>query len=457
MRTLILFVLLVSGSANAQSTIRNSGSFQIHPNASIGFFGNIINDSTFSSTGGDVYLTSTSIQNISGSHDLNISNLHLTNSNSTGVVLTNTNLIVLNSADFSDGILSSSDTAYIRFEDNATVSNASNNSHVDGPIFKVGNEVFVFPVGDSGNYQPLSISAPSSITDAFKAEYVYSNPQSFGSTLDPSIDHLSLCEYWTLDRTIGSSQVVVTLGWNSNSCGVTDPNELVVAKWDSTTWLNKGNGGTTGDFNQGTLFSFTSQSAFGLFTLGSTTTNNPLPVELLSFEVSKQESSVEILWSTATERNFDYFKIEKTINGFDFFEVGRKSGSLNSNAVINYQMTDVQPFDGVSYYRLIQYDIDGKETKTDLLSVDFNDKQLDYVYPNPYSSGPLTLISQNSWSSEPNIQIIGSNGQQITDFDVMFDNENSTILWLNLNYKIHPGIYFIVSNDLVGPLRIIVF
>src|SRR5205085_6696191 len=128
------------------------------------------------------------------------------------------------------------------------------------------------------------ITAPGAATDQFTAEYLYIDPNSsYDVTLhDPTIDHLSRCEYWTLNRNLGASNVTVSLGWNASSCGVTTLADLKVCRWDvgTTKWKDMGNAGTTGNTTAGTVTSTLASTIFGAFTLGSNTAANPLPIEL---------------------------------------------------------------------------------------------------------------------------------------------------------------------------------
>jgi hypothetical protein len=84
-----------------------------------------------------------------------------------------------------------------------------------------------------------------------------------------------------------------------------------------------------------------------------------LPIELLSFEAKSADNAVDLSWTTATEINNDYFTIEKSKSGFDFFEVCRVDGAGNSISPIYYEFSDKDPLDGISYYRLRQTDYDG--------------------------------------------------------------------------------------------------
>ena len=84
-----------------------------------------------------------------------------------------------------------------------------------------------------------------------------------------------------------------------------------------------------------------------------------LPVEMLYFSGYGYPSYNILKWSTASEHNSDYFSIQRSQDGFDWKEVGQKSGSINSNVQINYSFTDYYNNDGIIYYKLIQYDYDG--------------------------------------------------------------------------------------------------
>ena len=118
---------------------------------------------------------------------------------------------------------------------------------------KLTNTFFVFPIGKSAYYHPLTISAPAVGTDAYTAQYFAAN-QTFGSALQTgSLESISNCEYWLLTRTAGTSIVVPSLGWNSNSCNIQSYQDLRVAGWDGSEWKSMGNTGVTVNGNTGTL------------------------------------------------------------------------------------------------------------------------------------------------------------------------------------------------------------
>lgn len=109
-----------------------------------------------------------------------------------------------------------------------------------------------------------------------------------------------------------------------------------------------------------------------------------LPIELLSFDANIVAKGVNLKWVTATETNNDYFTLERSVDGFDFSEIGKVQGSGNSTELKNYNFVDEEPVQGISYYRLKQTDFDGLFTYTDILPVRFSfNNKLFSVQPNP--------------------------------------------------------------------------
>lgn len=84
-----------------------------------------------------------------------------------------------------------------------------------------------------------------------------------------------------------------------------------------------------------------------------------LPIELLSFNGKALEDRIMLDWSTATERNNDYFTVEKSYDLATWDVVGTASGAGTSLSTRDYTMSDRNPLPGWNYYRLSQTDYDG--------------------------------------------------------------------------------------------------
>ncbi|MBL0072610.1 MAG: hypothetical protein IPP34_12745 [Bacteroidetes bacterium] len=94
---------------------------------------------------------------------------------------------------------------------------ASNNSFVNGPVKKIGNASFEYPIGKEASYLPLTISAPSTSSSEFVAEYKIDSLGVNSGAKDTTLGYVFRDRYWTLNRTSGSSSVYITLSWDGHA------------------------------------------------------------------------------------------------------------------------------------------------------------------------------------------------------------------------------------------------
>ncbi len=306
--------------------------------------------------------------------------------NSSGGLTLNAPVSVSNNLNFITGTLFSTTTNLLLLSNNVTATGASNASFVSGPIRKTGNQAFVFPVGKNTAYAPIAIAAPAVNTDQFTAEYFQANPNTLYNitSKDGSLDHISTCENWVLDRTTGTSNVAVTVSWNTRSCGVNNLTDLRVARWNGTQWKDQGNGGTTGTNTSGTLLSSGVVTSFSPFTLASAGSTNPLPIELLSFSGACYNDSILLNWTTASEINNHYFTIEHSMNGINWTIVDTLIAK-NKTSITHYNLIDAKNnHQGFNYYRLKQTDFNGQFHYFNTIEVnDCNAKAEVFIFPNP--------------------------------------------------------------------------
>lgn len=97
-----------------------------------------------------------------------------------------------------------------------------------------------------------------------------------------------------------------------------------------------------------------------------------LPISLVSFTGEAEQKFVKLQWQTALEVNNEMFKIEKSTDGTIWRVIGQLNGAINSNTLIDYQFLDKSPVHGYNYYRLIQQDLDGQATNSQIIQVDYN-------------------------------------------------------------------------------------
>lgn len=337
--------------------------------------------------------------------------------NTSGVFYLNgTNLRVTTSLSFTSGIIQSSSGNELIFGDDAFWTGAKNTSHVDGPVIKIGNDAFTFPVGDGSFYAPIGMGAPSNTSDAFSAEYINS-PYSNTTTMGSGLDHVSINEHWILDRVNGSSNVTVTLFWNKfRHGGVTSLVDMRVARWSGSQWANHGNGNVTGNETAGSVTSSAAITDFSPFTLGSSNTLNPLPVSLISFDATPVNQSVKVVWATSNELNNDKYIVEKSYNGTEWSAIGTVKGLGNSNSVAQYSFIDAQPQLGIQYYRLKQVDLNGEFAYSEIKPVAFNHNQHIQVslFPNP-ANNQVNINLPSNENMDAKLTVFNALGQVVLE------------------------------------------
>jgi gliding motility-associated-like protein len=158
-------------------------------------------------------------------------------------------LNIFGKADFQNGIVDNVNFAgSMVFEKGSSAVNADDLSYVNGLVVKKGNDSFVYPIGDGNKYRSASISAPSQVGDVFTGRYFFKNPGTLYpiTNLGSSLRLIDNAEYWTVERTIGNSNVFLTLSWNESTSPAAiyaEPyDEIHIVRWDVATnsWVDQG-------------------------------------------------------------------------------------------------------------------------------------------------------------------------------------------------------------------------
>ncbi len=249
--------LTLGNTLTVTGNVSISGSTTLNSNnKNIEVAGNWTNSGTFTVGTGFVTLNGTGTQTISkpGSTET-FKKLKLSKSNTSGVTFSSP-VIVTDTLDLTEGIITTTSSNYLKINDNGYARNGSDSGYITGPMRKVGNDVFIFPLGgitaSVKYYHPLNITAPGSVSDEFSAEYFPTN-QAYGTPIDDSLIMISRSEYWLLNRLAGSTNVKVGLGWNANSMNSDNTEEMVVTYWDGAKWVNAGQGSIVINANKGVV------------------------------------------------------------------------------------------------------------------------------------------------------------------------------------------------------------
>lgn len=96
-----------------------------------------------------------------------------------------------------------------------------------------------------------------------------------------------------------------------------------------------------------------------------------LPIELVYFKGNKINPKTNVIeWSTATQKNNDYFSIERSIDGINFEEVNKTKGEEDYNKLISYKFYDYHFQYTINYYRLKQVDLNKQYTYSNIIAID---------------------------------------------------------------------------------------
>jgi hypothetical protein len=122
-------------------------------------------------------------------------------------------------------------------------------------------------------------------------------------------------------------------------------------------------------------------------------TDTPLAVELLDFQVKCQPGGLHVTWTSALERDHDYFVLEKSDDGTDWSEIARKAAKGAG------RYTLVLPMAYGSYYRLRSLDVAGKSQLSPIVQADCPTVGDVKIYPNPTASA-FTVEIPAEWAAQ---------------------------------------------------------
>jgi hypothetical protein len=319
------------------------------------------------------------------------------------------------------GVVSTTATNILNLKNASATTIGSTQSYVDGPMTyevatSTANTIRNFPLGKSGSYRPaiLTVTHSDASSVVYTAEHFNSSAAALGYTLPVTVDLVSGVRYWQIDRpaapaNLTSANVTLYYGIGSSD-GVTDFANLTVVKTvgAGTAWIDVG--GTATGNGTGSIQS-NSFTTFSKYTLGNLLGGtNPLPVTWKSFTGTLTHAGVDLKWVTASERNNDYFEVQRSTDGetFDVLHKVPSSVGGNANFDVSYRFIDNLPQSGNNYYRIKQTDLDGAFTFSRVIKVINSDDLIGVrmdVFPNPVVGNKLNIQLRTSYREAP-VQII---------------------------------------------------
>lgn len=190
--------------------------------------------------------------------------------------------------------------------------------------------------------------------------------------------------------------------------------------------------------NSGSLTIFGTNTGSG--TIGGTGT---LPVTLTNFNAKSGLSSVKVSWTTSSETNNDRFEVLKSTDGINFTKIA----SVKAKGPSIYSVDDYYPFNGTNYYKLLQYDLDGKVTDEGVrfANFSFNSNEISSsIYPNPIKSSASVFVKLKQSVGNTKLALFSTDGKMVHEESI--NNVGDGAYELKLKRTLNPGMYFLNIN-----------
>ena len=255
------------------------------------------------------------------------------------------------------------------------------------------------------------------------------------------VDHVAVNGFYTLKTDLENYIQSIEFSYSGISEWSNAPYEdqLLICYWDGSQWVSAPNQSIDIINHKILVTDFVRDNNRSvIWTLGSATSDNPLPIQLLTFQANSGRDGIQLNWTTVSEINNIGFEIWRSDEGdtnyillSDYRSNQNLVGSGNSTQLRNYSYTDKNVRDNFTYrYNLIDVDVNNQKTLHGPLTVTFLPAQivssfeLGQNYPNPFNGStriPVYINSNNGFQSKNyNLKIFNLLGEEVRNLDNVF-------------------------------------
>jgi hypothetical protein len=407
---------------------RTTGNF--YPNNRAVFFNGATGNQTVTKTGGETFpfmVVNKASENVVLANNVTVTGgLTLTS----GLVELGANNLSMGTAALTGG----SSTSYVKTASTGVLGRS------------VAGTPVTFPVGN-GSYN-RAVLTNTGTTDVFTLRVV-DNVTADGTGVGTQTNEAVVRRTWMVNETTsGGSDVTMRLYWNGPTEEINNfmSQSAFIAHYLSTDGLWDNIGKT----NEGADFVETNSiTSFSPFTISSSGSFAPLPIELVSFQANcKDDNTVAVTWVTASEHNTSHYVVEKSRDGITWSVLGQTAAAGNSTELLTYEMIDSEKASGTTYYRLTQFDNDGEFETFDPVSINCNGTTSNNhitTYPNPSSESFYVSLYTETMEGNGQLTITDASGRPVYSTAVNIQDGNNVFHIGDLNAA--PGMYYIqVSN-----------
>ena len=299
---------------------------------------------------------------------------------------------------------------------------------------------FTFHIGTATEYLPATVN-PVSASD-FNAG-VFSPASSNAVPGGPAFAPADLVKFvnaiWKVDRTSGTGDADLTLGWTTalEGSSFTNYNDATVAmsRYNGTVWTpfirNSGSNATntvTATFN-----------TFSPFLLGPV--NLTLPVSFTAFNAVLENGRVRLNWSAQETDNLSHYELERSVNNSGFTKMrlveAKRSGSTNA-----YLEFDAELLKGAHLYRVVAVGKDGDRRYSNTIRLNVSGRRLINILLNGDAAQlgiRFTGVEQGTYQ----LNVISAAGQVVYSRMLVHDGNDQTQLF-RLAQSLPAGVYNVV-------------
>ena len=156
------------------------------------------------------------------------------------------------------------------------------------------------------------------------------------------------------------------------------------------------------------------------YTLGTSSSTNPLPVKLLYFTAIADGNKVRLNWEAANEQETVKYEIEKSLTASNFSKIGTVTPRLLSQSA--YIDFDNAPALGWNYYRLKIIDKSGSFFYSPIRPVKFTRGQEEVkIFPVP-ATDVLHVLLPSSYVNSATLLLYGMDGKFISTMKPSVNN-----------------------------------
>lgn len=169
-----------------------------------------------------------------------------------------------------------------------------------------------------------------------------------------------------------------------------------------------------------------------------------LPVSFLSASIVKSENQYSIHWTVASELHNEYFLINLSEDGFEWFLLDSVQSIGDHNELVDYHYN----FDDrlnwkTKYVQLLQRDLDGTIEILTTMAIDYSWSEQFSIFPNPVQSGEDVRINLDLGNKSELllVELLSLEGKLVAMFDMGFKTGNVHLV-LPTN-DLDPGQYVV--------------